>query len=61
MTLSDDVLFAFSISGTPQRLASGEGNYYLVENLVFKPVSFEEETVWRAKFVVAKSYAVSRN
>lgn len=44
---TEEILQAFSISGKPMRLSGGEGNSFLVGEIVFKPIFSEEETAWR--------------
>jgi uncharacterized protein (TIGR02569 family) len=51
MTLSDEVVQAFGAVGEPQRLVGGEGNSYLVGDLVFKPTLSETETIWRSELL----------
>jgi uncharacterized protein (TIGR02569 family) len=46
---SAEVLHAFQVQGTPQRLPGGEGTSFVVNDVVFKPVANEAESIWRAE------------
>lgn len=48
---TDEILQAFGVLGKPVRLTGGEGNSFLVGNLVFKLVISEEETAWRCNLL----------
>ena len=57
------VLQAFRAKGKPQPLSGGEGTSFLVDNLVFKPVTNVQEMSWIAEVmsqVVADGFRVAR-